>query len=537
MSTILTLLKLELKKTDFRLVNLKGRTLWQIIATAFLGLTFLGAIFYAILYVSRTFARLKLEEIYVTFMLSVLIILTTITQVAGLIKGFASGKDNEIYFKLPVKRSAIFAAKALKILIKQAITIFLFLALTLISFLISAGFSYTVYIKLALIALIIGWIPGLIGMILYRPLYWIFKKLDKNIFVKLISIILVIGIVYGIYVVFGEKVITLMNATGDYVAPEIINNINSYNRFFPLGNFLARLILYQPAGKFALRYAILAVSLNVLGFLSWFLLGRATITKSSSQKAETEIKKKEEKVRRPINSIIVKELKYIFRNSIASFQVIVINILMPVFVVMTTKITVSLGQDIIGSSATVAVALLTSLVFVLLSSSFLANIVSSDKEAHYLNKIMPVKYHTTILIRAGIVVLINLFSLILSISLLPIFGFITPTQYLIILIIGILFLLGYAALQIYSDLKHPDFVYGEANSIQVLTNLMLGLIIVLFLSTLLMIFEFVKTAPPGGLYVPIAVGYTTVILIAALFMFVAIIKLALFFRRETWKRF
>ena len=60
---------------------------------------------------------------------------------------------------------------------------------------------------------------------------------------------------------------------------------------------------------------------------------------------------------------------------------------MPLFVVMTVQVTAQLGAESVGLLIVPGVALLTTLIFIILSSSFQTNLISSEKGAHYLGRI------------------------------------------------------------------------------------------------------------------------------------------------------
>ena len=76
MKELLTLLKLQYKKTGIKLPEMKGRKLSQVIASIILlGAVFVG-FFYVMLKVSVPFYKLDLEKTYLTFVIALLLIIT-----------------------------------------------------------------------------------------------------------------------------------------------------------------------------------------------------------------------------------------------------------------------------------------------------------------------------------------------------------------------------------------------------------------------------------------------------------------------------
>ena len=246
------------------------------------------------------------------------------------------------------------------------------------------------------------------AVIISVPAFFIINVLKRHISIALGAVIVILGVFYIVYAKFISVVMNLINNSGGFINSEQLQLIKDSTKNLLLSNAIYEVISDPQFGKFILYLGLLLLGSVLLMVLAYFLLTRFAPKLQARKGGRQKIYNFHQRPKaNQVVAIIRKELKTISRNPDYAFQVIVINALMPLFVVMTVQVTAQLGAESVGLLIVPGVALLTTLIFIILSSSFQTNLISSEKGAHYLGRIFPIRYRYYLLVRILLPVLLN----------------------------------------------------------------------------------------------------------------------------------
>ncbi|MGI6782094.1 MAG: hypothetical protein ACOX56_04660 [Acholeplasmataceae bacterium] len=512
MRDVLTLLKLQIRRSMVRVDDVKGKKFLSPFISIFLLLGVFVGFFITMLKVSEPFYKLELERNYVSAVIALLLILSLIYQTAEVLKNFFYDKDYDLFARLPVQSWKIQLSKALFIVLKQLVLVILYFGFFIIPFSINAEYTPWFYVRLLVTTLAIIPLPLIGGILLSVPAFFIINVLKRHVTIALSAVIVVLGVFYAIYAKFIQVVMDLINNSGGYINKQKLELIQNSTNKLRLSNAIYDIFSETHPGKFIGYLAIILGVLLVLTVGAYLLLIYFAPKLQSRKDGKQKIYKFKQHpiIPQPV-AILKKELKTIARNPDYAFQVIVINALMPLFVVMTVRVTARLGAESVGILIVPGVALLTTLIFVILSSSFQTNLISSEREAHYLGRVFPMKYRRYLMIRILLPVALNTIMMIIGLGILFFMGLLTIGQFFLVGGISFFFLLGYSNISIYSDYKDPQYTSGVGRNINFLKNVAFGLILAVILGAMLSILPYFNKKVPGGYYVPIELTYSVLI--------------------------
>lgn len=509
MKEVITILKLQIKRSSLRWPDIKGKKLIGLLLSVFLLLGVFAGFFIIMLRVSTPFYKLDLEKTYITFVIALLFIISLIYQTLEILKHFHYDKEHDLYAKLPVPDWKIKMAKSLYIIGKQLVLVVIYFGFFVFPFFIVSSYEPIYYIKLLITALIFTPIPFLGAVILSIPTFFVINILKRHVTIALGAVVATLGVFYYFYTNFIEVVIHLINNSGGFINEEQLTRIKESTNIFLVSNQFYTIISQNNFGTFLLYLLVAVLIFAALAVIAYFLLLILSpkLRQMRSGKQKLYRVKKVNKYH-PVIAIIKKELKTIMRNSDYAFQVIVINALMPLFMIMTVRVTAKLGAESVGILIVPGVALLTTLIFILLSSNFQSNLISSEHEAHYIGLIVPIKYRHYLFIRIIMPIVLNTIMMTVGLVILTVTKYLTIGQFFLILGISFFFLLGYSLISIYKDYKNPEYKQGVGKSVNFLSNIALGLGLAILMGTMLSILPFFNVKRPGGYYFPIEITYT-----------------------------
>ena len=539
MKDILTLLKLQFKRSLPRVDDVKGNKIWSPLLAIFLLLGVFVSFFFTMLKVTVPFHRLDLEKTYITAVIALLLVISVIYQTAEILKNFYYDKDYDLFARLPVETYKIQVSKAIYIALKQAALVLFYFGFFIITFSISGDFSVWFYLRLLVTTLIVIPLPLVAAVIISVPAFFIINVLKRHISIALGAVIVILGVFYIVYAKFISVVMNLINNSGGFINSEQLQLIKDSTKNLLLSNAIYEVISDPQFGKFILYLGLLLLGSVLLMVLAYFLLTRFAPKLQARKGGRQKIYNFHQRPKaNQVVAIIRKELKTISRNPDYAFQVIVINVLMPLFVVMTVQVTAQLGAESVGLLIVPGVALLTTLIFIILSSSFQTNLISSEKGAHYLGRIFPIRYRYYLLVRILLPVLLNTVMMVTGLAILTFIKepLLTIGQFFLIAGISFFFLLGYSTISIYKDYKDPQYDSGIGRSINFLTNVAMGLLLAVVMGAMLSVLPFFNEKRPGGIYFPIEVTYTILMTMAILyFLITSYIFLRRLRRDKIWK--
>ena len=539
MREVYQILKLQFKRRSIRWPDIKGKKLVGILLAVLLLVGVFASFFMLMLKVSLPFYKLDLEKTYLVFVMALLLIISVIYQTVEILKQFYFDQDHDLYAKLPVEDWKVKMAKSLYLISKQFLLVVIYFGFFVFPFAVVSGYTMGFYIRLLFTALIFIPLPFLGAVLISIPAFFLVNIFRRYIVAALSAIVVILGSFYFLYTQFISVVMNLINNSGGFINPEQLERIKNTTNIFFISNLFYKIINQTHVGWFILSILIAVIILSLVAVLSYYLLvnlsPRLVVRRGGMTKVYT---KKEFKQHHPVISILKKEIKTIFRNSDYSFQVIVINALMPLFMIMTVRVTAQLGAEAVGILIVPGVALLTTLIFILLSSNFQSNLISSEKSAYYIGLILPIKYRYYLYIRIILPIFLNTLMMMIGLFVLMMTNYLTVGQFFLILGISFFFLLGYSIICIYKDYKNPEYQSGVGGSINFLTNTATGLILATVLGLMLSILPFFNEKRPGGYYFPIEATYSILMLITIIyFASSAFVFLRQLRRDNVWKNY
>lgn len=499
---ILILLKNHFKRNRLNGVKLNPKNIAGIFALVVLSFGLLGLLGFILFQLTTTFSKLRLDDIYLTTTFFILLIVLVLHEIVNILKQLFQNKDNEIYAKLPVKKEVIFLSKIIYMYINQLLISIIFLSVTAGVYGLVNNSNVFYYLRLLVIAVILPLLPLSIASLLAIPASYFMKYIKKNKFVLIGSIILILGIFFVGYIGFVQVILKFINLTSNQSTPiipesvilELKNTVSSLK----LSGIFYDMLVYD---NFYLNLGILVGILLVVSLFSYYILKLFYFKALSNENIKQTYKiKKDLKVKKPLSSIVAKEAKIMTRNPNYAFQAIVMNILMPIFVFLTIKLTDEAGKKAVGEEIVPGITFLTVLIFILLANSFQGTLISREKEANYISKIIPIKYFRQILARLSFGLILNTVMITVSLSVLYFANFLNFTDTLYIFLMSMMFILGYTFSAVTKDYKNPQFTSNDGGideGINMYQSLLSALIIAVVGGMILIFIPYFAKLFPG----------------------------------------
>lgn len=260
----------------------------------------------------------KLAPYNLTYiMLSIFIIIVTImTFIEGVYKSqgiLFDAKDNDLLFSLPIKRSQILFVRIFKLLLFQYIYNLMFLLPAFVIFIYFEKFEIKFCLISLLMSVLIPIIPTIISSVIgYIIKYYSSKFHNKKIVQTLLSSIFFLGIFY-------------LSTNIDNFIQNIVLHATDINDvltkiYYPLGLYI-KLITH-----FELLELIKLLLINIIPFGLFIFIGSKfyfkviSASKDNNVKRKANIKKEIIKKRKPIVSLIRKEIKRYFSSPVYMFN-------------------------------------------------------------------------------------------------------------------------------------------------------------------------------------------------------------------------
>ncbi len=481
-------------------MKINAKNLFGFLALSILTLVLLSLFGFIIYSLTDTFYRLDLEDVYLTAIFFILLIVLTLYELVNIIKQLYQNDDNDIYLKLPIKKEELFISKILYIYLQQLLVTFIFLGVTAGVFGIVSRLGVSYYLKLSVIGLILPLLPLSIASLLSIPASYLLRVFKKNRTLLLLGIFLMLGAFFFAYISFIKIVLKFISLTGDSNTSNIIHLIPEIKGSIKYLNISGLFYKMLMSGNFILYFTYIMIAIIILSIGSFFLLKHFYFKELSSQQERTDFSAKRiVKAKGTFSSILSKEMKMLSRNPNLAFQAIVMNVLMPVFVILTIKLTDEAGRLAVGEEIVPGITILTILIFILLANGFQGTIVSREKKAYYLSKIIPVKPFKQIFARLSFGLILSALMLTVSTILIVSFKFISTGEAIFVYLMSLVFLIGYTFSAVSRDYKNPQLTSNEGGldeGVNMFNTLLEGLLVAVFLGIVKIVVPyFVKLFP------------------------------------------
>jgi hypothetical protein len=457
------------------------------------------SIFGYILYLlTQSFARLRLPDIYLKTVFFILLTVLTVYEVFNIIKQLYQSKDNQIYLKLPVTKEQVFLSKIIYLYIRQLMIALIFLFITAgVYGLVETDITIYYYVRLFLIACIIPFLSLIIASLLSIPVSFIQGYLKKNRVLLIVSLIIVIGLFFVVYIQFINIVLSFINltsgSTSPVIDPEVINQLRKSTDGLTLSNIFYNLLMNQD---FILNSLIIITVLGVLMAGVYYVLKffYFRVLNKENERIDVEIKNNIKR-NSPAHAVFQKEIKTMTRNPDYAFQAVVLNILMPMFIFLTIRLTHSAGEATVGKEIVPGITLLTILIYILLTNSFQGMIISREKEAHFITRIIPIKILKQLFAKIAFGYILNLTMIITTMLIVTSFGYITIVEGVVVFLLSVIFSTGYTVILISSDYENPQLttnVGGFEEGLNMYKNLFMGLFLSIIVGVVFSVTPFIR---------------------------------------------
>ena len=495
MQVLIKLLRLQIdNKTDM----LKTKSIKKMLIAIFKRVLLLVALILGIGYLTIGLVGLGFD-ITVEFLAIVLLSLQIVSLIFGVgsvITNLYLSKDNELLMGLPITPNQLFMSKILMIYfhelsITSTIAIPLFLSLGIFG---NMGLSFFLCIPIYII--ILPLLPIVVASFLSIPVMMVLKFLKKHMYLSVGLLLAAVATILALYVGLLGKI-----AGGFDIASKQIETINQIEAVVAKVGASIPLFLYYKLGLAMSTFDswgwifIYFVGCQAVMILTVLFI-RPLYFKIAMSNLENTFKidaKKEYIERKPFVSLLLKEIKCVFRSPGNVFEYFLFTLLMPFIVLSYDKLLLTIsvntaGQNMIAGSHLMIVAILA-----MLSNIISASSISRDGGNFYISKIVPVNYYTQI----GAKFVFNAIFTIGAIFITMCISFIYQNAIQVILgSLAVMFAaIGHIAMSLDMDIKTPILNYqgNEDNSAMqknTIKSTIVGLIIGIIMGVIVIAFAF-----------------------------------------------
>ena len=388
MSTILKLLKLQIdNKTD----AFKTKSIKKMLIAIFKRMLLLVGLFLAIGYFALRLTTLgfKINAEFLGIVLLVLQIVSLIFGVGSIITNLYLSKDNELLMGLPATPNQLFLSKILLIYFQEfsinaTLSIPLFLSLGILG-----GMGLEFYLCIPIFIIILPLLPLVIASFISLPVMVILRFLKKHMIISTVLLLATVVLILTLYVDL------VGNIAGSFdIASKQIETVRQINA------------TVLNIGKYIILYYQLALAMVKFDMWGWifiyfvccqFILVLTILiirpfyfktAMSNSENTFTIKTGKEYHDRSAFMTLLLKEIKCVFRSPGNIFEYFLFTLLMPFIVFSYDKLLLTIsvnqaGQNMINGSHLMIVAILA-----MLSNIISASSISRDGANFYISKIM-----------------------------------------------------------------------------------------------------------------------------------------------------
>ena len=345
--------------------------------------------------------------------LTLVTVFEVISILVGMTKALYFSKDNVVLITYPVKSSTLFLSKLIVYYldaVKKSFTLFvpLFFAFGLVYGNPVYYYFWVIFLDLFYVAILV-----LICGLLSIPAYFVLRFLERFKIVKIILAVALLGaFIYGTIVLLG-LIPENLNIIAEYQT--FTKGLNAFLTDYRNKMFISRVL----SGMFFGVYSSSTVSLQIFNFYSWSVLlsiialivafvflnafvAKPFYTKMIARSNSSSTAKKKEKKNHKHNkllSVLLYELKRIFRDEKIIVSSLLTIVIVPLFIAIANKVYNSMDTDVIGNSFIVIFNFFFISIAVTGHNTTSSYIYSKDGPSWSINKTMPVNPEASLSLR------------------------------------------------------------------------------------------------------------------------------------------
>ncbi len=400
-------------------------------------------------------------------------------------------RDNEMLICLPVTPNQLFISKMILIYLHE---VFFNLTISLPILLclgIQGGFGASYFLALPLYVLLLPAFPLFLASILSIPTMALLKFFKKHVYLAIVvMLLLAIVILWGYIDIVGKVAENFNIATKQVETVTKFNNkILSVGKQLSIYFYLASAMLsFSKWYYIAIFFGICAVVMTVT-----ILITRPIFFKIAMSSLENDLKivsNKKFTKRSAFTSLILKEIRTIFRSPGYIFEYFLFAFLMP-FIVFSYDMLLGvatvneIGVNMISGAHLMVVAILA-----MLSNVVSASVVSREGGNFYISKIIPINYFTQMAAKLTFNAIFTLSAILITAV---ISCFIYPVWQVILGSIAVMIAsVGHIAMSMEMDIKNPVVNFGgdedtDALKKNTVKSMVIGLAIGLIMGIFIML--------------------------------------------------
>lgn len=411
---------------------------------------------------------LERQHEILTITYSLILFFNIISGVRSIENNISSAVDLEVLIGLPIGSQTLFLSKIVGIFLNQLFNSLLFiLPINLVFGILTEQSLYYILVSL-LICLIVPVLSLIIAAFLAIP-YHYFLRFIKSRFVLLTSLFTIL--IVGAFMVYSWilKVIQGLLETGvikfifDMKRIRLIKTLVSY--LYP-GNLLSGILLRKNAWGALL---IILAFIGIVGTGAYFLIKKffLRITQGKLESSRNVFKRKRKyREKGLILTLMNKEFVNVLRTPNYSFQYFAVTLTVPLMVYTTMSLTASLITKAIGLQLDFELAFFIIIMFNLLTNTFCATNISRDGRMFQVLKTLPIGHREIILSKVLFSALVSFASILFTVLVMIVAGYITVFEGLIIFITTALLSLSVIFFATRKDLNRPRFPTGRNQEIK-----------------------------------------------------------------------
>lgn len=379
----------------------KTNDLKALFATLFVRLLIfagLSVALYVLLARMFTMLDLQINAAFLTFVLLGCQVVLFVFGIANIITTLYLSKDNELLMVLPITFNEIFVSKILVLYVSDLIFSLTYLFPLFISLGILGQLSATYYLIALLFIPILPIFPIALASVLSIPVMMIVRYLKKHLF---LSIIVLLSIVAFVFVGYME-IITNVSGAFNIADKQIESSLKINQTIRRIGaSIFGYFHLAESLYSLSLFYRPLLFFLgSLLLFCVCFFLIRPfyfRIATMSTENTSTPTKRvKKFKKRTPFQSLLLNEMRAVFRSPSYLFQYFLFPLFMPLIVFTYDKLLISIAVNQAGQNMIIGSHVLVLSIIALMSNTISSTAISREGGTFYIAKCTPVSFYAQV---------------------------------------------------------------------------------------------------------------------------------------------
>ena len=308
-------------------------------------------------------------------------------------------KDNELFMVMPVTFNQLFISKIMMIYINELIFNFVYMLPILFTFGLLGHFSVIYFLLLFVFIPILPVLPIALASLISIPFMFIVKFFKKNIWLTIITILILVAGMFVLYMQLVSKISGAINIAEKQVSTGLrinreVEKLGS--NVFIFSKLAISLVKFQNIYNIFL-YLIGSFVLFMLCFLviKPFYYKVATITLENTTSPKR--KPKKFKARKPFNELLLNEIKLTFRSPSYIFQFFLFPVFMPLIVFTYDKLLITIAVNQAGQNMIFGSHILILLIIALMSNIISSIAISKEGSTFYLTKVSPIDFKLQVL--------------------------------------------------------------------------------------------------------------------------------------------